>query len=203
MSLTLITAPTVTPLSLAEAKAHLRVSHSDDDAIIQLYIQAATDYVDGKSGFLGRALVTQVWQLTLDAFPEDEIKIPLPPLQNIVSVDYDDAAGASQNVSALNFDVDSDSEPGWIVPHASFTWPTTLDAINSVRIQFTAGYLPNSDSPPNYAANVPFNVKAGLLLIIGTLYENREDNVAGVVINKMPFSAEMLLRRHKIDLGMA
>jgi uncharacterized phiE125 gp8 family phage protein len=203
MSLTLITAPTVTPLSLVEAKQHLRVSHTDDDAIIQIYIQAATAYVDGKDGFLGRALVTQVWQLTLDAFPTDEIKIPLPPLQSIVSVQYDDPSGATLAVSALDFDVDTDSEPGWVVPNASFNWPTTLDAINAVRIQFTAGYLPNSDSPPNYTANVPFNIKAGLLLIIGNLYENREDNVAGLVINKMPFGAEMLLRRHKIDLGMA
>ena len=57
---------------------------SDDDAIIQLYIQAARSYVDGEDGFLGCALVTNV---VADAmkFPTDEIKIPLPPLQSILS----------------------------------------------------------------------------------------------------------------------
>jgi uncharacterized phiE125 gp8 family phage protein len=96
MALTLITPPTVQPISLVEAKQHLRVVDNDDDDIIQLYIQAATEYVDGPYGFLGRALVTQVWQLTLDSFSAaHEIKIPLPPLQGIISIEYDDPSGAT------------------------------------------------------------------------------------------------------------
>ena len=93
MSLDLVTAPLVEPISLEEAKAHLRVSHDDDDAIIQLYIQAARSYIDGEHGFLGRCLVTQTWLLTIDEFPADEIKIPLPPLQRVIEVAYDDPDG--------------------------------------------------------------------------------------------------------------
>ena len=77
MALTLITAPTVSPISLQQAKDHLRISHSDDDDKVQLCIDAATSFVDGEDGFLGRCLVTQTWELTIDTFPDNEILNPI------------------------------------------------------------------------------------------------------------------------------
>jgi uncharacterized phiE125 gp8 family phage protein len=114
MALTIITAPATTPVSLAEAKAHLNVDHTDDDTLIQLIIEAATAHCDGPVGFLGRALVSQQWQLTLDEFPENEIKIPLPPLIAVNSIEYDDVDGAEQTVDPTTYTVDLTSEPGWI-----------------------------------------------------------------------------------------
>lgn len=201
MALTLITEPEVEPLTLEETKAHLRVLHTDEDNLIAIYIRAAREYVDGPNGFLGRALITQTWRLTIDEFPLEEIKIPLPPLQSVVDVKYDDTAGVEQAVATTDYYVDAASEPGWIVPVGS--WPTPLDAINAVRVTFKAGYSATTDSPPDLAGNVPFNIKAAMLLIIGNLYENREDNVVGTIVNKLPNGAEMLLRRHKFDLSMA
>ena len=94
MGLTLVTAPPANPLSLEEAKAHLRVDHTDEDDLIEIYIKAATDYIDGRSGFLGRCIVRQTWRLVIDGFHDNEIKIPLPPLRSVNSVKYDDADGA-------------------------------------------------------------------------------------------------------------
>ena len=160
------------------------------------------EWADGPYGFLGRALVTQIWDLVLDEFPTSEIKIPLPPLISIDSVRYDDTAGDEQTVSSLDYYVDNSSEPGWIVPVTS--WPSTIDAVNSVRIRFTAGYTPDTSvSPPDQAANIPFNIKAGLLLLIGNLFENREENVAGTIANKLPFGVDALLRPYRLQLGMA
>src|SRR5262245_43660746 len=122
MAIHLITAPTVEPISLEQAKAHLRVDHSDDDAIISTYIKAARYAVDGKDGYLGRALVTQTWELVIDQFPANEIKIPLPPLQTVNSVNYDNSDGFGQLVAADQYYVDNVSEPGWIVPVSS-GWP--------------------------------------------------------------------------------
>ena len=127
--------------------------------MIQLYIQAARSYVDAEDGFLGRGLVTQTWLLTLDEFPTDEIKIPMPPLQSIVNIAYDDPGGNSTTVSADDYYVDVAKEPGWIVPITA--WPTPLDAINAVRIQFVAGYAPNEDSPADLTANIPEASKPG------------------------------------------
>lgn len=202
MALTRVTAPTVTPLTLAEVKKHLRVSSTDQDDLITIYLKAATDYVDGEWGFLGRCIVTQTWRLTIDEFPDGEIKLPLPPLQSVTSVKYDDSAGVEQTVSSSDYYVDSASEPGWVVPVANVSWPTTLDAVNAVRIEYVAGYPADSSSPPDLTANIPFNIKAGLLLLIANMFEHREENIADT-INKLPFGADILLRRHKIDKSMA
>jgi uncharacterized phiE125 gp8 family phage protein len=199
--LTLVTAPQVRPITLTEAKKHLRVDHTEEDDLIDTYIRAATDFCDGFHGFLGRALVTQTWRLTIDEFPTAEIKIPLPPLQSVSSIKYDDGAGVEQTIDPTEYYVDAASEPGWVTPNTS--WPTPLDALNAVRIEFVAGYAPTTDSPPDLVANIPYNIKAGIKLILGNLYENREDNVVGTVVNRVPNGAEYLLRRHKFDLSMA
>ena len=194
MALTRLVAPTGPPITLAEVKQHLRVSTSDQDALITIYLNAAVDYIDGEWGFLGRALMPQTWRLTLDEFPDGEIKIPLPPLQSVTSVKYDDGDGVEQTVSSTDYFVDTASEQGWVVPVAGVPWPTTLEAVNAVRIEYIAGYA--SD------AAVPFNIKAGILLLVANMFEHREENIAET-INTLPFGADILLRRHKIDKSMA
>jgi uncharacterized phiE125 gp8 family phage protein len=202
MSLTLVTAPAVSPISLQQAKDHLRVSHSDDDAKIQLCIDAATASVDGEDGFLGRCLVTQTWLLTLDAFPVDEIKIPLPPLQQVVSIAYDAPDGNEVAIAQSDYYVDVAKEPGWVVPIDN--WPTTLDAINAVRITFIAGYPPTTDSPPDLVANVPDDVKHAMLLMIGSMFEGREDTLLSDLEKfPFPFASQTFLRRYRVQLGMA
>jgi len=200
MALTLITPPAVEPLTLEEVKLHLRVDASDEDNLINIYIRAAREFTEA---FLGRALVTQTWKLTIDEFPIGEIKIPKPPLQSVSNVKYFDSAGLEQTLATSEYYVDAASEPGWVVPVTNSVWPTPLDAINAVSVEFVAGYSPTADSPSNLASNVPFNIKAGMLLIIGNLYENREDNVVGVISTRLPNGAEYLLRRHKFDLSLA
>jgi uncharacterized phiE125 gp8 family phage protein len=196
-----LVAPPVTPLSLTEVKAHLRVDGTDQDDVIQLYLDAATAHVDGEWGCLGRALVTQTWRLTIDTFPCAEIKIPLPPLQSVSSVGYFDSAGDFQTmIEDTDYFVDDQSEPGWITPMT--TWPTTLDAINSVRIDFVAGYEPTADSPPDYTANIPADIKQAMLLMITDWMENRR-NVMPQSVNMIPFASAILLLRKKIDLGFA
>lgn len=200
MALKLITAPLAEPLTLAEVKQHLRVDHTEEDGLIAIYIRAAREHAER---FLGRALVSQTWDLYLDAFPVNEIRIPLPPLRSVESIRYDDTAGEEQTVSTLEYYVDTANEPGWVVPDSTTTWPTTIDAVNAVRIRFVAGYAPTADSPEDLASNVPWGIKAAMLLIIGNLYENRENNVVGVITNKLPHGAEWLLRPYRIELSMA
>ena len=90
-----IAAPAAEPISLATAKAHLRVTHAAEDTLIPLYISAAVSKLDGKDGLLGRAMITQDWQLSLDSFPCDGvIELPLPPLQEVTFVKYFDADNA-------------------------------------------------------------------------------------------------------------
>jgi len=202
MALRLITAPAAEPLTLTEAKAHLRVDHTDDDILISALIAASRGYCEQ---WTARAFITQTWELMIDEFPEDgDIMIPMPPLQSVTSVKYDDGDGVEQTLSATDYDVDNVSQPGWVVS-ATSGWPTsTFDGINSVRVRFVAGYEPGTDSPIDLAANVPQSIRAAILLHVGQLYENREDIIVGAVVNKMPTGGiEHLLRQYRVALGMA
>ena len=193
MALKLITPPVAYPVTLAEAKAHLRVDHNDEDALITTFLAASTDFCEA---FLGRALMPQTWELVLDQFPTNEIKLPKPPLIEVLSVQYDDGAGDLQ--SYTSYSMDNVSEPGWIVPDGS--WPGTFDGINAVRIRYRAGYFV-SDSPTD--TKVPDDLKAAVLLYMGSLYANRETIITGTIAAQVPWSAEQLLRRKRIDLSMA
>jgi uncharacterized phiE125 gp8 family phage protein len=194
-----ITPPPFEPMTLDEVKLYLRVDHDDEDAVIERCIKAARQYADGPDGFLGRALIDQEWELTLDKFPIREIKIPLPPLIEVVNVFYDDSGGVQTILDPSGYSVDAVSEPGWIVPVG--TWPTTFDGINSVRIRFRAGYVDASMSPP--VGEVPADIKQALLLYAGTMFDHRETHVIGQSVTAAPWSAEQLLRRRRVDVPLA
>jgi uncharacterized phiE125 gp8 family phage protein len=170
MALLLITPPAAEPVSLAELKAWCRVDASDQDELIGGLGIAAREYVEQA---LGRQLVTATYDLVLDAFPADAIAIPRPPLQSIVSVEYDDRDGVVQTVPSDRYYVDAASlDVGWIVPLASAPWPATLDAINTVRARFVAGY-----GDPN---DVPERIKIAIKGLAAWWFEQPEA-VGGVV----------------------
>ena len=174
MTLKLITAPATEPITLAEAKAHLRCG-DDEDALINALIVAAREAAEHE---LGRALVTQTWERVVDAFPAVELELGMPPVQSITSVTYIDTAGALQTLSASAYTLDPTTPPGWALPATGYTWPATLDTANAVRVRFSAGY--------GAAAAVPAGIKAWILLRLGTLYKHREGVVTGVTVAEVP-----------------
>lgn len=181
MALKLITAPAAEPISLEEAKLHLREDGSDQDDLIEMLITAVRQQIDGKDGFLNRALITQTWDLYLDQFPcgSGEIKIPLAPLQSVTYVKYYDTDGVEQTVSSSDYTVDIVSNSGWVVPNSSTPWPTPQTGINKVRVRFIAGYGSSGD-------DVPATIRAWMLLNIGALYQQRESIVIGQTISALP-----------------
>ncbi len=176
MALKLITAPAATPVTLAEAKAHCRVDHSDEDAWFGIAIAAATAKAEHE---LGRALITQTWEAVYDAFPAGGIELGRPTVQSIVSVKYLDGTGTEQTISSTGYVLDPDMLPGFVLPAAASAWPSAADAVNAVRVRFTCGY---GDTP----AAVPANVRSWILMHIGTAYRNRETAVQGVSISELP-----------------
>lgn len=171
MALQRVTAPIELPVSLADAKAHLRVDTSHEDGYIADLIARATSHLDGYSGVLWRCLCTQTWDLFFDAFPCDVIRVPLPPLVSVNFVKYIDPGGTLQTLNPSAYDVDVKSDIGQIVPKE--TWPATKDAVNAVNVQFVAGY--------GAASDVPAAIRGAILLMIGADYRNRESVVDGQV----------------------
>ncbi|HQR22181.1 MAG TPA: phage head-tail connector protein [Burkholderiaceae bacterium] len=164
MSLRLITAPGVEPVSLAEAKAQLRVTASDEDALVSACITAARERCEH---LLGRALIDQTWELTLDAFPQ-AIRLDNPPISSVTSLSYVDGSGNTVVWGAPNYYVDKSGEPGWIVPAYGGAWPADVrDQANAVIVRYVAGY-------GAAAAAVPLAIRQWILLATGTLFETRE-----------------------------
>lgn len=90
MTPVLVTAPVATAISLAEAKAHLRIDHADDDAMIEALIAAATAHLDGWRGVLGRCIMSQTWSVTVQ-----DAGIYVLPMPDVTAalIDYDDGDG--------------------------------------------------------------------------------------------------------------
>ena len=190
MATRLITAATVEPLTLDEAKTHLRVDITDDDALIIAYIKAAREHVETTE--LSGALITQTWELVLDAFPGNVFPLPLPPLQSVTSITYTDEDDVDVVYSAANYRVDAASFPGRVVLKSGSSWPSvTLKEVGGVVIRFVAGY--------GLAVSVPEPIKQATKLIIGDLYENRENTLVaqGVTIQTIPMSARYLLNSYR------
>jgi uncharacterized phiE125 gp8 family phage protein len=180
MGLTLTAAPGTEPIALAEAKLHCKVDVTDDDALITALIVAARRLAEQQTG---RALVTQQWKQTLDAFPVAAIALDLPPLQTVESLKYYDTDGAQQTLAAgTDYTVHTSTPLGLVAPAYGTTWPATRDMLEAVEIAFTAGY--------GAAAAVPQEIKQWMLLQIGHWYENRE--ASGDRRNPLPYVDALL-----------
>jgi len=186
-ALSLVTPPIVDPLTLDEAKHHLHVTWDEENDVIETLIDAARAHIDGRDGWLGRALTTQTWDYTLPAFPaEDCIRLQLPPVQSIESIKYRDGNGTLQTFGSSNYELGADKH--WrpevrLVYGAS--WPATRDQADAVIIQTKNGY-------GDAAESIPQPIRQALLLLIGHLYLNREP--LGDVTTEMPYAVEALLQ---------
>lgn len=193
----LVTPPQCPPVDLYTLKQHLRVDAGDDDILIAAIADAATEHAER---FLGRALIEQTWDIYLDKFPTgcDPIELAPPPILEVVGVFYKDADGNEQQLDEASYIADTVSEPGRLTPVSS--WPALTKASNAVRVRVRAGYL-NDESPQ--VENVPASIKAAIMLISGTLYENRETIIIGQTAVELPFAAEHLMRPFRVLRGMA
>lgn len=177
----LVTLPSAEPVTLSEAKAHLRVTASDEDSLITALIFAARNWAEN---FTQRALMTQTWDVLLDAFA-DEMELPLPPLQSVTSVKYLDTAGVEQTLASTEYTVDTAAERGLVRLAYGKAWPATRAQANAVTIRVVAGY--SATNP------LPGAIKGACLLMLGELYARRETAIVGAPITTVPVSAEYLL----------
>jgi uncharacterized phiE125 gp8 family phage protein len=202
----LITPPAAEPVSLAEAKLHLRVDFDEDDALIQALISAARQAAEMLTQ---RQLITARWRMVLDSFPGPSLMgVPagqtftLPghailltksPVASVVEICYLDLAGVSQFMPSAHYTVDKACEPARITPVFGQIWPVALPQIGAVSVTFDAGY--------GSAADVPEGLKSWIKLRLGSLYAHREEvaSMARGRIDPLPF-VDGLLDPYKVPL---
>lgn len=189
----LVTAPASTPITVQDAKRHLRIELDDltEDAAIEEKIAAATAIAENETA---RKLVTQTIRYVVDCFPSrDYIELPGGKLQSITSLTYTDSTGAATVWTSSNYFASTTHEPGRLHLAYGISWPSvTLKPADGIAIQYVVGYGDDID--------VPSAIRAAILLILGDLWENREDTVIGQGFApvQLPRGADHLLAPHKI-----
>lgn len=156
--------PAETPVSLTEVKAHCRVTEGDDDAVLSALLAAATDYLDGPHGLLGKCMVTQTWRQRLEEFA-DCIRLTVGPVASVTSINYYDADNAEQTLSATVYELSRDTLGAYITLKTDQSWPTIYDRKDAVTITFVAGVA---------AADVPDTLKTAVLMLVSHWDENRD-----------------------------
>jgi uncharacterized phiE125 gp8 family phage protein len=179
VSLTLIQGPEVEPVSLAEARMQCRVDDDNtaEDALLESFITAAREMCEHE---LGRALISQTWEVTLDAFPSVEIELPKPDVLAVTSVAYIGPDLVEATVPSNQYVLDAATPPAWLLPAAGTAWPAAVQGTtNAVRVRFTAGFGPA-------ASDVPESIKSWIKLQVAALYKHREAFASGHTVAELP-----------------
>jgi uncharacterized phiE125 gp8 family phage protein len=187
MGLSLFVPPAEEPITLAEARLHLRVTQNEENALIMALIAAAREHAEAHTR---RRFITQEWDWVMDAFPSGTVELPGAPLQSVTSVSYLDGAGATQVLPGSSYQVDIKTDPGRIAPANGATWPTTNSGtLNAVTIRFVCGY--------GKIAAVPKSIKQAILLMIGHWWEHREE-ASDFELFPVPYAVDALLSPFRV-----
>ena len=176
MPLVQTSAPSIEPVSLADAKLHLRVIDTAEDTLITLMIAAARRYAEA---YTGRSFISQGWRLVMDSFPgPGQMGVPfgraygLPPhavllergpVTAITSITYTAMDGTTQTMPSTDYVSDLTGPVARVTPVFGKIWPIPMPQIGAAQVNFTAGY-------GTAATDVPEGIRHWILMRVGTLY---------------------------------
>jgi uncharacterized phiE125 gp8 family phage protein len=178
-------APTVEPLTAAEAKEYLRVDDDGDDTLIGECIEAARVWIENQTR---RQLCTATWIQYWDEFPDCNscpIRLNKSPVQSITSIQYTDTNGDLQTWDSGDYQTDLVSSPARILPAFGETYPATRDQMKSVKITYVAGY--------GNAAAVPLCVKQAMRWLVGHMYDQRAPVIVGSISKSLELTVQSAL----------
>lgn len=168
MALILSTPPEAEPVLLAEAKAHLRLTHTDDDAYVASLITTARRMIESR---LSLAIMPQAWSLFADRWPEDGIvELLLHPVTSIESIAVFSEDDTASTIDPSHFYLDTVSRPARLVLRQGRFFNPPGRKANGIRISFEAGY-----------AEVPAELKQALLITIADWFSKRGDDDGGTL----------------------
>jgi uncharacterized phiE125 gp8 family phage protein len=182
--LALTTPPPFLPVTVEDAKNHLRIDTDDEDSIIRGFIEAATEWVENATD---RQLITASYAFSFAEVPDEELELPKSPLVSVDSVTYIDADDEEQTLDPSAYRVTTNTTPGEIVFIDS---PDSLaDRTDAITVNYTAGYGDPED--------VPYLLQMAILQLVGTWYSNRE-GVTDQQLREIPFGIERLIGQYRV-----
>lgn len=183
MTLQRTSAPAVAPVSLVDAKLHLRVDNTAEDDLITALIEAAVSHLDAQ-GVLGRAIITQSWAQWVGQSP-GSVRLLVGPFQSLTSVEYYDSDNALQTATLTDFETRLDGDFVIVKPKTGFAWPGAYSRDDAIKITYVAGY-------GNAGSDVPQSIRQAILLLVGHWYENRMA-VSEASLKEVPLAVDALI----------
>ncbi|HHY49915.1 MAG TPA: hypothetical protein GYA10_09230 [Alphaproteobacteria bacterium] len=181
----LLAGPAEEPVSLAEARAFLRLDDTAEDGLVQTLIAAARLHIEGTTA---RAMLRQSWRLVLDAWPANrDIRLPVGPLATVSALTVFDPAGDPQEVDFADFVIDR-ATPRLLLP-ASFA-PPAMRERQGIEIDFVAGY---GEEP----ADVPADLRQALLTLVAYWFEHRDTAHLAGAATVVPSGVERLVANYR------
>lgn len=189
-----VTAPAVEPVSVDEAREHLRLQVQDDDVYVAGLIQSAREYTEA---YCHRAIVTQRVEILLPEFA-DEIELPRGPVTALKTLKYLNTsnvettlvnADADPAVTSSLYELDTTTEPNRLLLAYNQVWPDTLTWWSAVRIQYQVGWAADA---------VPAAMRQALLLLVGQMYEFRVPEITGTIVSKVEFAFTALVAPYRL-----
>jgi uncharacterized phiE125 gp8 family phage protein len=187
MTVLLVTPPALEPVSLAEAKAHLRLTGTDDDDFVSALIVAARLQVETA---IRRVLVDQTWRILRDDWPRDGlVDLPIGPIRSVLEVIVYDADGAPVTLSPTAWALDAASTPARL--KLLGTGPTPGRPLNGIEIDVVAGFGPSG-------LEVPQPLRLAISMLVARWYENREGAGFGIVPSVVADAFEALVAPYRV-----
>lgn len=178
MGLTELTAPLIYPVTLAEAKAAIKVQIADEDAFVTQLIAGATKRIEN---WLGRPLIARDYRITLDCWPADQvISLPLRPVQSVDRVALVREDGSELVLGTASYRSDLSRGAERLYPVQGGRWPTLYLNRAGINIDFRAGF-------GTAATDIPADLRQAVLTLVAHYFEYREAEND---------KAELSLRRH-------
>ena len=192
MGIRVTTEPAIEPVTLSEAKLHLRIDDTTDDDMVENLIKSARRSAEIETN---RSFITQTVALTLANW-QSIIELPRSRVQSVTSVKYFDTAGNQNTVDASNYQVDLSVDPGRLAPVYGYTWPTIEPrTFEAVEIIYQAGY-------GDATTDVEEEIRQAILMLVTHLYENRSAVVCEGSPTVMPLGVQRMLTHHRVPYSM-
>lgn len=187
MSLIVVTAPTVEPLTVDEVQTWCKATEGAEAETLETLISEARRHVET---LLGRALAAQTLAARFDRFPCWVITLERPPVTSITSLQYVDTDGATQTLDPSKYLADLHSEPARITPAYGQVWPSARCQMNAVTVTYVAGYAT--------VAAVPGPIRRAIAMLVAHWFENREAVLVGPSAIEMPMHVRDMLMPWKV-----
>lgn len=191
--LVVVTPPASLPVTIDEAFSFANLHEGEEQSEVQWLIEAARDFIEGTTG---RTLINTVYDWILPEWrdPFELPKVPIVPnvaggYSSVTSIQYIDADGNAQywRLDTGNTILVADDHRAHLYRHPDVTFPSTYVRPDAVTIRFTAGYGAT-------AASVPDRCKLAVLMLVNHLWVNRDSVLAGMAVNKVPGTVDMVIR---------